>query len=121
MINPAPSTARRQQAPPAGIRRKCGGFDRIVPSFRDASLRSRAGMTPTRIKRENRCARAFSGKVETGFPSENATNATEREHIQFPQKLNVLSSDERQVRGYGWPSTRPGPEAQLTPRAGGPA
>jgi hypothetical protein len=35
-------------------------------------------------------ARAFSGKVESGFPSENATNARKLEHIQFPTKLNVL-------------------------------
>jgi hypothetical protein len=34
--------------------------------------------------------RAFSGKVESGFPSENATNANKLEHIQFPSKLNVL-------------------------------
>jgi hypothetical protein len=42
------------------------------------------------LSRAPRPVRAFSGKVETGFPSENATNATEREHIQFPWKLNVL-------------------------------
>jgi hypothetical protein len=34
--------------------------------------------------------RAFSGKVESGFPFENATNARKLEHIQFPWKLNVL-------------------------------
>jgi len=34
--------------------------------------------------------RAFSGKVESGFPFENATNARKLEHIQFPKKLNVL-------------------------------
>jgi len=35
-------------------------------------------------------ARAFSGKVETGFPSENAINAKKLEHVQFPLKLNML-------------------------------
>ena len=34
--------------------------------------------------------RAFSGKVESGFPFENATNARKLEHIQFPWKLYVL-------------------------------
>jgi hypothetical protein len=28
--------------------------------------------------------------VETGFPSENATNAKELEHVQFLLKLNML-------------------------------
>jgi hypothetical protein len=34
--------------------------------------------------------RAFSGKVETGFPFENATNQNRLERIQFPWKLNAL-------------------------------
>ncbi len=34
--------------------------------------------------------RAFSGKGETGFPSENAINAASWAHIRFPTKLNVL-------------------------------
>jgi hypothetical protein len=40
--------------------------------------------------KKNHPARAFSGKVESGFPFENATNAGKLEHIQFPWKLNVL-------------------------------
>jgi hypothetical protein len=35
-------------------------------------------------------ARAFSGKVATGFPSENAINAKKPEHVQFPLKLTML-------------------------------
>jgi hypothetical protein len=37
-----------------------------------------------------RTSRAFSGKVETGFPSENAINAKKLEQVQFPLKLNLL-------------------------------
>jgi hypothetical protein len=48
--------------------------------------------SPVRGSRVGRSSGASSGKVETGFPSGNATNATDREHIHFPQKLNVLWS-----------------------------
>jgi hypothetical protein len=48
---------------------------------RSASIRLR----PTDIT-----AWSISGKVETGFPSENATNAEKLEHVQFPLKLNML-------------------------------
>jgi hypothetical protein len=50
------------------------------------------------IKSTERCGRyngraiadrAFSGKVETSFPSENATNAKKPEHVQFLLKLNM--------------------------------
>jgi hypothetical protein len=54
------------------------------------------GAAPGRARLPSDCARwmsrlgAFSGKVETGFPSENATNAEKLEHVPFPLKLNML-------------------------------
>ncbi len=50
-------------------------------------------------------ARAFSGKVETGFPSENATKPKKLECIEFPSSLNALLPRRGPDRRY--PSVRP--------------
>jgi hypothetical protein len=39
---------------------------------------------------EFHATRAFSGKVETGFPVRKCDQRKKLEHIQFPWKLNVL-------------------------------